>query len=164
MSSAWYAALALVGLDGQPLPSETLEGRAVLFVNVASACGYTPQYAGLQALWSAWKDRGLVVVGVPCNQFGGQEPGTSAEIRSFCSLTYGVDFPLLAKQEVNGAGRSALYRYLVDSPAGAGADVRWNFEKFLVGPDGQVKARFPSRVAPDDPSLAAAIAAAVPAK
>lgn len=146
-------------LSGAPMPD--LSGKVVLYVNVASRCGYTPQYDGLEKLYTELKGRGFTIVGVPCNQFGAQEPGTAEEIQSFCKLNYGVDFPLLAKQDVNGAGRSPLYQWLVQSPAGGGADVKWNFEKFLVGRDGAVIARFPSKVAPDDPALRAAIEAAL---
>ena len=148
---------ALTRIDGSPMPAEVLAGKAVLYVNVASRCGYTPQYEGLQALWTEYRDRGLVIVGVPCNQFLGQEPGGAEEIQSFCKLNYGVDFPLLEKQEVNGKDRSALYRQLI----GQGPDVKWNFEKFLVGRDGQVKARFASAVEPSDPALREAIEAAL---
>ncbi len=147
--------------DGSPQPPETLDGQVVLVVNVASKCGFTPQYAGLQQLYEAHEDRGLVLVGVPCNQFGKQEPGSSEEIASFCSLNYGVDFPLLEKQDVNGPARSELYSFLIDSEVGAGAKVKWNFEKFLVGRDGQVLARFGSSTAPDDPALLEAIEAAL---
>ena len=151
--------LPLTALNGAPLPAETLAGHVVLVVNVASQCGYTPQYKGLEALYEQYKDQGLVLVGVPCNQFGGQEPGTAEEIKNFCSLNYGVTFPLLSKAEVNGAGRSDLYKMLVNSPAGGGADIKWNFEKFLVGRDGKVKARFKSSVTPEDPALRQAIEA-----
>ena len=154
----------LVQLDGKPMDAAILTGKAVLFVNVASQCGYTKQYAGLQKLYETYRDRGLVIVGVPCNQFGGQEPGSAEEIQSFCKLNYGVSFPLLQKQEVNGAARSPLYQSLVSSPAGGGQDIKWNFEKFLVGRDGAVLARFPSKVAPEDPALISAIEAALAAK
>lgn len=148
-----YDGLELVALDGSPLDNETLEGHPVLFVNVASKCGFTPQYKDLQKLWEERKDDGLVVVGVPCNQFGGQEPGTATEIETFCATNYGVDFPLLAKQEVNGPGRSPLYERLVGSEAGGGEDISWNFEKFVVDPKGEVVARFPSKVKPRAPEL-----------
>jgi glutathione peroxidase-family protein len=151
------ASLSLVRLDGSPLPAAELAGKVVLFVNVASKCGYTPQYDGLEKLYAAHKARGLVIVGVPCNQFGGQEPGAPEEIATFCKLNYGVTFPLLEKQDVNGSARSPLYGWLVSSPASAGADVKWNFEKFLVGRDGKVVARFPSKVAPDAAELTSAI-------
>jgi glutathione peroxidase len=158
----WLKSTPLIGLDGQPLPAEAIAGKAVLFVNVASRCGYTPQYEGLQALYTQYKDKGLTIVGVPCNQFGGQEPGSAEEIASFCKLNYGVDFPLLEKQDVNGGARSPLYTQLIASPAGGGADVKWNFEKFLVAPSGEVVGRFPSKVAPNDPALAAAIEKVLP--
>lgn len=149
--------IPLTTLQGTPMPEATLAGKVVLFVNVASQCGYTPQYAGLEQLWNTYRERGLVVVGVPCNQFGAQEPGSAEQIQSFCKLNYGVDFPLLEKQEVNGAGRSALYTWLV----GSGANIKWNFEKFLVGRDGVVRGRFGSGVAPDSAELRAAIEAAL---
>lgn len=142
-------AIPLLGLDGTALDHASLAGKVLLFVNVASRCGLTPQYTALAALQEKYRDAGLVIVGVPCNQFGGQEPGSAKEIESFCSLTYGVDFPLLAKQEVNGPRRSDLYRWLVGSEAGRGADIKWNFEKFLVGRTGEVIARFSPQVLPD---------------
>jgi len=151
---AWYDDLGLVALDGRPLDGG-LAGKAWVVVNVASHCGYTPQYAGLQALASEHPD--VVVVGVPCNQFGAQEPGTADEIARFCETSYGVTFPLLAKQEVNGLDRSPLYRHLV----GEGPDVRWNFEKFVVDRAGKVVARFPSRTRPDDGAVREAIAVAL---
>lgn len=156
--------LDLVALDGTPLPAETVAGKVVLFVNVASRCGFTPQYEGLQALYESKKDDGLVIVGVPCNQFGAQEPGKAEQIASFCSLNYGVTFPLLEKQKVNGPKRSPLYAALVDSAAGGGGDVGWNFEKFVVGRDGEVRARFVSSVAPDADGLREAIDAALAAE
>lgn len=149
--------LALTQLDGTPMPADQLAGKAVVFVNVASQCGFTPQYDGLQKLYAARKDDGVVVVGVPCNQFGGQEPGSAEQIASFCKMNYGVEFPLLEKQDVNGGARSELYARLVGSDAGAGRDVKWNFEKFVVGKDGKVVARFPSNTSPDSAELAKAI-------
>lgn len=149
--------IQLTRLDGADLDMASLEGRVVLFVNVASKCGLTPQYQQLQALHDSRQERGLVVVGVPCNQFGGQEPGTAQEIAEFCSLNYGVTFPLLAKQDVNGDGRSPLYRFLI----GDGADIVWNFAKFVVGRDGVVAARFDPSVTPDDPKFITAIDAAL---
>ena len=157
---AW-SDLSLTSLDGTPLAADALAGKVVLFVNVASRCGYTSQYKGLQALYEARKDDGLVIVGVPCNQFGGQEPGSAAEIASFCEMNYGVSFPLLEKQDVNGAARSALYTRLVSSAAGGGTDVKWNFEKFLVGRDGAVIGRYGSGVKPGGKELAAALDAAL---
>ncbi len=148
----------LTALDGTKLPADALLGKAVLFVNVASECGYTPQYEGLQKLHEKLSDRGLVVVGVPCNQFGGQEPGSPEQIAEFCKMNYGVTFPLLQKQKVNGPDRSALYDALIHD----GPDVKWNFEKFVVNPDGQVVDRFGSKVRPDDAALRQAIEAALP--
>jgi len=152
--------LSLTQLDGTPLATEAIAGKTVLFVNVASRCGYTRQYEGLQALYEQRKDDDFVIVGVPCNQFGGQEPGSAEEIATFCRTTYGVEFPMLAKQEVNGAGRSPLYNWLVNSPAGGGADIGWNFEKFVVSPSGEVVGRFGSSTTPSSAELAAAIDAA----
>lgn len=161
VAQAPLSGIDLVQLDGSALPASSLEGKSVLFVNVASQCGFTGQYEGLQALYERFDERGLVIVGVPCNQFGGQEPGSPEEIRSFCSQNFGVSFPLLEKQAVNGAERSELYAWLVGSEAGGGRNVNWNFEKFLVGPDGAVKARFKSNVAPDDAQLVGAIEASL---
>jgi glutathione peroxidase-family protein len=155
--TTWHHGLALEDLDGDSLPTGLLDGHPLLIVNVASRCGLTPQYEGLVELSRAYAERGLVVVGVPCNQFGRQEPGTPKEIRTFCSTTYGVDFPLLAKQDVNGPGRSALYRHLV----GDGPDIEWNFAKFLVGADGAVLQRFAPTVKPSDPALRDALEAAL---
>jgi glutathione peroxidase len=160
-SQPWAEDLELVSLDGQPFDTVQLEGKVVLFVNVASKCGYTSQYDGLQALWARLKDRGLVVVGVPSNQFGGQEPGGPEEIASFCRMNYGVDFPLLEKQDVRGDDKSRLYDYLVSSPLADGSEVSWNFEKFLVGADGAVLGRYRSRTAPEDSALADDIEAAL---
>ena len=147
----------LVGIDGTAFPVDQFKDKAVLFVNVASQCGYTRQYEGLQALYEQYKADGLVIVGVPCNQFGGQEPGTATEIKTFCKLNYGVTFPLLEKQEVNGKNRSALYTSLIDSEQGSGRRVMWNFEKFLVNKKGEVVGRFGSNVKPDSTKLTAAI-------
>lgn len=135
--------------------------RVVLLVNVASKCGLTPQYSGLVELQDKYADRGFSVVGVPCNQFMGQEPGSAEEIQQFCSTTYGVDFPLLAKSDVNGDDRHPLYRELVDTTDadGAAGDIQWNFEKFLIGRDGSVAARFRPTVTPEDSSVASAVEA-----
>ena len=157
LASSAFPTLPLTGIDGSPLPMGWITGRVVLVVNVASYCGYTTQYTDLEALWTRFRDRGLTVLGVPCNQFGDQEPGTNNEIRNFCSTRYGVTFPMLAKQDVNGPNRSPLYRVLVESPVGNGQDIEWNFEKFLVGRDGHVLARFPSWQTPMDPTLLAAV-------
>jgi glutathione peroxidase len=152
-------AVPLVGLDGRPMEPSVWEGKVVLFVNVASRCGLTPQYKGLQALYTRFADRGFTLVGVPCNQFLGQEPGSAEEIAEFCEVNFGVTFPLLEKQDVNGAGRSPLYQWLVGSAAGRGEDIGWNFEKFVVGRDGEVKARFAPDVKPADEGLIAALEA-----
>ncbi len=143
----------LATLDGAALSSDTLDNKVILFVNVASQCGLTPQYNGLVELEKAYGDRGLVVIGVPCNQFGSQEPGSPAEIKDFAKSKYDVEFPLLEKQDVNGSDRSPLYQFLV----GEGPDIAWNFGKFLIGRDGSVVARFEPQTAPDDPELKAAI-------
>src|SRR3954451_23944180 len=143
-------------LDGTPATARGIAGAKVaLVVNVASRCGLTPQYAGLERLQERYGDDGLVVVGVPCNQFGGQEPGTSEEIATFCSATYGVTFPLTEKIEVNGPGRHPLYARLVEVPdeKGRTGDVAWNFEKFLVNRAGAVVARFGPQVRPEDERL-----------
>jgi glutathione peroxidase len=139
------------------------EGEAVLLVNVASRCGLTPQYAGLEQLQKKYGDRGFSVVGFPCNQFGGQEPGSAEEIETFCSTTYGVSFPMTEKIEVNGPGRHPIYTELtkVADADGHAGDIRWNFEKFLVAPDGTIT-RFSPMVAPEDPGLVSAIEASLP--
>lgn len=147
----------LCGLDGQDLPLAPLKGKVVLVVNVASKCGLTPQYAGLEKLYQQYRDRGFSVLGLPCNQFAGQEPGSEAEIREFCRLNYGVTFPLASRIEVNGPGRHPLYRLLAGEGAEFPGDITWNFEKFLLGKDGRVLARFSPRTAPDDPALIQAI-------
>lgn len=149
--------LTLDALDGKPLSLKTLKGQVVLVVNVASKCGLTPQYAALENLYQQYKEQGFSVLGLPCNQFAGQEPGTEEEIQTFCSLNYGVSFPLGSKVEVNGPDRHQLYRLLAGEGAEFPGDITWNFEKFLVGPDGRVLARFSPRTAPDDPAVIQAI-------
>lgn len=149
--------LKLKALDGQELPLAPLKGKVVLVVNVASKCGLTPQYAALENLYQTYKDKGFSVLGLPCNQFAGQEPGTQDEIQEFCSLNYGVTFALGDKLEVNGPHRHSLYRLLAGEGAEFPGDITWNFEKFLVGQDGRVLARFSPRTAPDDPAVIAAI-------
>lgn len=149
-------------LDGTPTSfGEITGGRAALVVNVASRCGLTPQYAGLEDLQSTYGGEKFTVVGVPCNQFYGQEPGSSEEIAEFCSATYGVTFPMTEKVEVNGAERHELYAALVGTPneKGEAGDVTWNFEKFLVAADGKVIARFSPGVVPEDPRLVDAVTA-----
>ena len=146
-------------LNGDPSSLGSLAGKTLLVVNVASKCGLTPQYEGLERLHERFADQGFAVVGFPCNQFGGQEPGTADEIADFCSATYGVDFPLFEKLEVNGPGRHPIYQQLtaVADADGEAGDVQWNFEKFLLRPDGTVAGRFRPRTDPEDPALVAAI-------
>ena len=152
-------------LSGDDSSLGALAGKTLLVVNVASKCGLTPQYAALEALHARLADRGFSVVGFPCNQFMGQEPGTAEEIGQFCSTTYGVTFPMFEKIEVNGEGRHPIYDELTAVPDadGAAGDVQWNFEKFLLGPDGTVLARFRPRTVPDDPEVLAAIEQHLPA-
>jgi glutathione peroxidase len=146
-------------LDGRGTTFGEFSGRAVLIVNVASKCGLTPQYAGLETLAETYAERGLTVLGAPCNQFMGQEPGSSEEIAEFCSMTYGVTFPLTDKLEVNGEGRHPLFVELTAAVDATGydGDVRWNFEKWLVSRDGEVVARFSPQTPPDDPAVIALI-------
>jgi glutathione peroxidase len=146
-------------LNGDPSSLGSLAGKTLLVVNVASKCGLTPQYAGLEKLHERFADQGFAVAGFPCNQFGGQEPGTAEEIAEFCSATYGVGFPMFEKIEVNGPGRHPVYQELTAVPdaSGEAGDIQWNFEKFLVRPDGSVAARFRPRTEPDDPAVIAAI-------
>ncbi|GAA4605159.1 glutathione peroxidase [Actinoplanes octamycinicus] len=154
----------IADLHGKPLDLERFRGTATLVVNVASRCGLTPQYEVLEQLHKRYADRGFSVLGVPCNQFGGQEPGTADEIAEFCSATYGVTFPMTEKVEVNGAGRHPLYQALTPEADAEGytGDIRWNFEKFLIGPDGEIRARFGPRTTPDAPEVVTAIEAALP--
>ena len=151
-------------LTGQPGSLGDLAGRTLLVVNVASQCGLTPQYTGLERLHEQYAARGFAVVGFPCNQFGGQEPGTVEEIATFCATNYGVTFPMFEKIEVNGPGRHPIYAELSQMPdaSGEAGDIQWNFEKFLVGPDGTVLARFRPLVTPEDPGLVAAVEASLP--
>ena len=151
-------------LDGRPASLGEMAGKTLLIVNVASKCGLTPQYTGLEQLHERFGERGFAVVGFPCNQFGGQEPGSAEEIAEFCSATYGVTFPMFEKIEVNGPGRHPIYEELTAVPdaTGEAGDIQWNFEKFLIGPDGAVIARFRPRTEPDDPVLVAAIEANLP--
>jgi glutathione peroxidase len=156
----------LNALSGEALDPEVLRDKVVLVVNVASRCGLTPQYEELENLQRRYAERGFTVLGVPCNQFGGQEPGDAEEIAEFCSTTYGVTFPLTEKSEVNGTGRHPLYAWLCShGPQGeAGAsdsDIEWNFEKFLIGRDGQVRARFKPAIQPESEEIVSAIEAAL---
>src|SRR5436190_12145892 len=145
-------------LKGESASLKDYEGKTVLVVNVASKCGLTPQYTGLEQLHEKYKDKGFAVLGFPCNQFGAQEPGTAEEIETFCSTTYGVSFPMMEKIDVNGAQAHPIYASLtqVADAEGHSGDIRWNFEKFLVGADGSVQ-RFSPMVTPEDPALVGAI-------
>ena len=139
-------------IDGKEQPLSAYKGKTLLIVNVASKCGFTPQYKGLETLYEKYKDRGLVVLGFPANNFGWQEPGTDAEIQQFCSATYGVSFPMFSKISVKGKDLHPLYKYLTESSSPAG-DISWNFNKFLIGPDGRIVGRWGSRTAPEDKEL-----------
>ena len=152
-------------LEGQPVDLSEYKGKALLMVNVASKCGLTPQYTGLEKVHEQYADQGFSVVGVPCNQFMGQEPGTAEEIASFCSATYGVTFPLTDKIEVNGSGAHPVYQRLTETPdaSGEAGDVAWNFEKFLVSPEGDVVQRVRPLVTPEAPELREAIEKVLPA-
>jgi glutathione peroxidase len=152
-------------LEGSPSSLEPYQGKAILAVNVASRCGLTPQYEGLERLQKRYGDRGFTVLGFPCNQFMGQEPGTAEEIREFCSTTYGVTFPLYEKIDVNGANRHPIYERLtaVTDSEGQAGDIQWNFEKFLISPDGQTVQRFRPGVQPEDDVVVQAIEGVLPA-
>jgi glutathione peroxidase len=142
--------------DGGTIDLSDYQGKAVLVVNVASECGYTPQYMGMQALWEARKADGVVVLGVPSNEFGAQEPGSEAQIKTFCETNYGADFPMTAKQQVLGADAHPFYRWVVEQ-AGEDAAPKWNFHKVLIGPDGGIAAIWPSKVEPDSDTVNKAI-------
>ena len=145
---------AMDSIEGQPVPLSEYKGKVALVVNVASRCGFTPQYTALEATYRKYKDRGFVVLGFPANNFKSQEPGTNAEIQEFCKRKYDVTFPMFSKISVLGADKAPLYTFLTSQ---MGSEIEWNFTKFLVGPDGQVLARFPSKVTPDSPEVTAAI-------
>jgi glutathione peroxidase len=151
-------------LQGKDAKLADFKGKALLLVNVASKCGLTPQYSTLEALQKKYADKGFTVIGFPCNQFGGQEPGSAEEIQEFCSQTYGVTFPMMEKVEVNGPGRHEIYKALTPlaDPSGHTGDIRWNFEKFVVSSDGTKITRFSPKTTPDDPTLIAAVEAALP--
>lgn len=158
MSSSLFAASGIHeftprSIEGKPAPLADYRGKVVLVVNVASKCGHTPQYAGLEALYQKYQGRGFVILGFPANNFGAQEPGTDAEIKTFCSTKYNVTFPMFSKISVKGEDQNPLYGYLTS----AAGEVKWNFTKFLAGKDGKVIRRFDSGVKPDAPELTAAI-------
>ena len=148
----------LNSIDGKPAPLAAYDGKVVLLVNVASRCGFTPQYTGLEALYEKYKDRGLVILGFPANNFGGQEPGTDQEIKTFCSTKYNVTFPMYSKVSVKGSDITPLYKFLTETKGG---DVQWNFTKFLADKHGNLIGRFESSVTPDSPELVSAIEAAL---
>ncbi len=153
----------LSSIDGQPTPLAAYKGKVVMLVNVASRCGFTPQYSALESIYEKYKDRGFVIVGIPANNFGFQEPGTNQEIKTFCSSKYNVTFPMMAKVSVKGDDKTPLYQYLTDTSANpkTGGEIQWNFTKFLVGPDGQIVARFEPKVTPDSPEVTGAIETAL---
>jgi glutathione peroxidase len=150
-------------IDGESVSLKSYSGKVVLLVNVASRCGFTPQYAGLEALYEKYKDRGLVIVGVPANNFASQEPGTNEEIKKFCSMKYNVTFPMMAKVSVLGDDQTPLYKFLTDKSANpkVGGDIKWNFTKFLFDRKGNPVARFEPAVTPDSPEVQAAIESAL---
>ena len=156
--------IAVKDIDGKATTLSPYKGRVLLIVNVASECGYTPQYTGLEAVFEKYSAKGLTVLGFPCNQFGGQEPGTNAEIKSFCSSKFHVTFPMFDKIDVNGAKRHPLYAALAGKESPFPGDIKWNFGKFLIGRDGKIVARFGSGAAPESPEVIKAIEAALAAK
>ena len=156
--------IPLKDIDGKDTSLKPYQGKVLLIVNVASRCGFTPQYAALEALYRKYKDQGLVVLGFPCNQFGGQEPGTDAEIKQFCSSKYDVTFPMFDKIEVNGANRHPLYVRLAGKDSPFPGNIGWNFTKFLVGRDGKILKRFNSPVKPDSAEVTQAIESALATK
>lgn len=145
--------IKLKTIDGKDTTLAAYKGKVLLIVNVASKCGYTKQYTGLEALYQKYKDQGLVVLGFPCNQFGGQEPGTNEEIRQFCSSNYNVTFPLFDKLEVNGANRHPLYAFLAGEKSPFPGDIKWNFGKFIIGRDGTIAKRFGSSTTPESDEM-----------
>jgi glutathione peroxidase len=163
MAASLFAAssiynFTLPSIDGKPMPLSDFKGKVILMVNVASRCGFTPQYSGLEALYEKYKDQGFVIVGFPANNFGAQEPGTNAEIKTFCSRKYSVTFPMYAKVSVKGADQTPLYTYLTKEadPSHTG-DIKWNFTKFLVDRNGNVVQRFEPEVTPDSPQVVSAV-------
>ena len=151
---------SFTSIEGKPLPMSTYKGKAVLVVNTASECGLTPQYKGLEALWKSRKDKGLVVLGVPSNDFGAQEPGSEAQIKEFCQVRYGVDFPLTSKEHVIGGAAHPMFQWIAKE-LGEGAAPRWNFHKYLIGKDGRIAGTFSSKLEPDSPEVTQAIDAAL---
>ena len=163
LSAASVYDYTLTSIDGNSTPLSTYKGKVLMLVNVASKCGYTPQYTGLESLYQKYKDQGFVIVGIPANNFKSQEPGTNAEIKTFCKTKYDVQFPMMSKVSVAGDDKAPLYQFLTsqqDNPQ-TGGEIKWNFTKFLVGRDGQILSRFEPAVTPDDPSVTAAVEAAL---
>jgi glutathione peroxidase len=156
--------IAVKDIDHKDTTLGAYQGKVLLIVNVASKCGFTPQYTALESVYEKYKDKGLVILGFPCNQFGGQEPGTSEEIKLFCSSKYNVTFPLFEKIDVNGPQRAPLYTLLAGSDSPFPGDIKWNFTKFLVGRDGAILKRFDSKITPNSPEVTTAIEAALAAK
>jgi glutathione peroxidase len=153
--------IPLKDIDGKETTLKPYQGKVVLVVNVASRCGFTPQYKGLETIYEKYKDKGFAVLGFPCNQFGQQEPGTSDEIKQFCSSKYSVTFPLYSKIDVNGPNRHPLYVALAGKDSPFPGDIKWNFSKFLIGRDGKILKRFESPITPESPELTSAIEAAL---
>ena len=149
----------LNSIDGQTARLAAYKGKVVMLVNVASRCGFTPQYSALETVYEKYKDRGFVIIGIPANNFGAQEPGSNQEIKTFCSTKYHVSFPMMSKVSVKGDDKTPLYQFLTDKSANpeTGGDIKWNFTKFLIGPDGRVITRFEPDVTPDAPQVTAAI-------
>lgn len=147
---------SFTSIEGKPMPLKTYKGKTLLIVNTASKCGFTPQYKGLEALWKKYKDKGLVVIGVPSNDFGAQEPGSEDEIKDFCEVRFGVDFPLTSKESVVGAKAHPFYKWIAEE-LGENAAPKWNFHKYLVSPDGKIAGTYGSRVAPDAGDLTNAV-------
>ena len=149
----------LNSINGQTAPLAAYKGKVVMLVNVASRCGFTPQYSALETVYEKYKDRGFVIIGIPANNFGAQEPGSNQEIKTFCSTKYHVSFPMMSKVSVKGDDKTPLYQFLTDKSANpeTGGDIKWNFTKFLIGPDGRVITRFEPDVTPDAPQVTVAI-------
>ena len=149
----------LNSIDGQPAPLAAYKGKVVLLVNVDSKCGFTPQYSALESTYEKYKDRGFVIVGIPANNFGAQEPGSNQEIKTFCSSKYHVTFPMMAKVSVKGDDITPLYQFLTDKSSNpqSGGEIKWNFTKFLIGPDGRIITRFEPEITPDSPQVTSAI-------
>ncbi len=162
-NSASVYDFTLNSIDGTATPLSTYKGKVVMLVNVASKCGYTPQYAGLESLYEKYKDQGFVIVGIPANNFGGQEPGTNETIKTFCTRTYHVTFPMMAKVSVSGSDKTELYQFLTDKQrhATTGGEIKWNFTKFLVDREGNILDRFEPNVTPADPALVSAVESAL---